>query len=333
MMKLAVFLLVLASAVVGRGADPLRTERGRVQFVPTEAEGQVAERFRMGAREFAWQASRLHEVENNFEIWEVTFPSPVKTAEEANNTVHCEYFRSLRGGKRPAVIVLHILGGDFPLSRLFCNALAQHGVHALFLKMPYYGPRREANSKRRMVSSDPEETVAGMTQAVLDVRFATAWLAAREEVDAEQLGAFGISLGGITAALAVTAEPKLQKACLLLAGGSIAHAGWESKEARPLREQWLAQGKTREEFVEILSVVDPVTYGAAARGKRILMLNATDDEVIPKVCTEALWTAFGQPEIQWYSGGHFSVAWHLFGALWRVGRFFGEAGLAGGGGG
>jgi hypothetical protein len=25
-------------------------------------------------------------------------------------------------GKRPAVIVLHILGGDFPLSRLFCNA-------------------------------------------------------------------------------------------------------------------------------------------------------------------------------------------------------------------
>jgi dienelactone hydrolase len=293
-----------------------------VQFAPAEAEAQVAERFRLPPQAFDWQAQRIHKVEQNFEVWDVTFPSPVKTAEEVNNTVHCEYFCSLRGGQRPAVIVLHILGGDFPLSRLFCNTLAQHGVHALFLKMPYYGPRRDPNSRRRMVSDDPEETVAGMTQAVLDVRYATAWLAARAEVDSRQLGIFGISLGGITAALAATAEPKLQNVCLLLAGGSIAQAGWDSKEARPLRERWLAQGKTREEFVEILRVVDPVTYAAAARDKRILMLNATDDEVIPRVCTEALWTALGQPEIKWYSGGHFSVAWHLFGALWQVGRFF-----------
>src|SRR4051812_41143199 len=235
MTKHVVFLLAWLSVGVGQGADQLSAEHGRVQFAPADAEAQIAERFRLPPQAFDWQAKQIHVVEHNFEIWELTYPSPVKTAEEANNTVHCEYFRSLRGGKRPAVIVLHILGGDFPLSRLFCNTLAQHGVHALFLKMPYYGPRRDPNSKRRMVSSDPQETVAGMTQAVLDVRFATAWLGAREEVDAEQLGAFGISLGGITAALAVTAEPKLKNACLLLAGGSIAHAGWESKEARPLR--------------------------------------------------------------------------------------------------
>lgn len=322
MMRRVALLLLLLSVGVGQGADQLRTENGRVQFAPADAEAQIAERFRLPPQAFDWQAKRVHEVEQNFEIWEVTFPSPVKTPEEANNTVHCEYFRSLRGGQRPAVVVLHILGGDFPLSRLFCNTLAQHGVHALFLKMPYYGPRRDPNSRRRMVSNDPEETVAGMTQAVLDVRYATAWLAARPEVDSRQLGIFGISLGGITAALAATAEPKLQNVCLLLAGGSIAQAGWNSKEARPLREQWLAQGKTREDFIEILRVVDPVTYAAAAREKRILMLNATDDEVIPKVCTEALWTALGQPEIKWYSGGHFSVAWHLLGALWQVGRFF-----------
>ena len=326
MMKQVVLLLTLLGGVVGRGADELPVERGRVQFVPGETESQIAERFQLKAQAFDWQAARVHEVEKNFEIWEVTFPSPVKTPEEANNTVHCEYFRSLRSGLRPAVIVLHILGGDFPLSRLFCNTLAQHGVHALFLKMPYYGPRRDPNSRRRMVSNDPQETVAGMTQAVLDVRFATAWLGTRPEVDAKQLGVFGISLGGITAALAATAEPKLNNVCLLLAGGSIAQAGWESKEARPLREQWLAQGKTREEFVEILSAVDPVTYAAAAKGKRIFMLNATTDEVIPRACTEALWTSLGEPPIKWYSGGHFSVAWHLFGALWQVGRFFGEEG-------
>ncbi len=317
-----IFLLTLFIAGIGSAAEQQPTEHGRTAFTPTEAEPQIAERFRLLPQSFDWQAKRLHEVETNFEVWEVTFPSPVKTPEEINNTVHCEYFRSLRGGQQPAVIVLHILGGDFPLSRLFCNTLGQHGVHALFLKMPYYGPRRDPNSRRRMVSNDPQETVAGMTQAVLDVRYATAWLAARPEVDANRLGIFGISLGGITGALAATAEPRLNNVCLLLAGGSIAQAGWDSKEARPLREQWIAQGKSREEFVKILSAVDPVTYAASARGKRILMLNATDDEVIPRACTDALWIAFGQPKIKWYSGGHFSVAWHLFGALWQVGRFF-----------
>ena len=77
-------------------------------------------------------------------MWNVTFPSPVVTPFEANNTVHCEYFQPKRAGKHPAVIVLHILGGDFPLSRLFCNRMAQQGVAALFVKMPYYGPRRGA---------------------------------------------------------------------------------------------------------------------------------------------------------------------------------------------
>ena len=92
--------------------------------------------------------------------------------------MHCEYYRSRLPGRRPGVIVLHIMGGDFALSRLFCNSLAQHGVCALFVKMPYYGPRRDLSSPRRMVSADPRQTVEGMTQAVLDIRRATAWLAA-----------------------------------------------------------------------------------------------------------------------------------------------------------
>jgi len=317
-----VVVLVLGAAVHSLAAENAPRETGRISLVPGATETQVPERFRLTPSTFDWQATRLHAVSPTFEVWDVTFPSPVTTPEEANNTVHCEYFRTAGNSPRPAVIVLHILGGDFPLSRLFCNALAQHGVHALFVKMPYYGPRRTPQSRRRMVSSDPEETVAGMTQAVLDVRFAAAWLANRQEVDADRLGIFGISLGGITSALAATAEPKLKNVCLLLAGGSIAKAGWDSVEARPLRERWLAQGKTREDFVDVLQVVDPVTYASSARGKRILMLNATDDEVIPRACTDALWVALGQPEIKWYSGGHFSVAWHLLGALWQVGRFF-----------
>jgi dienelactone hydrolase len=321
-MRCSTALAVTLLAIAVKADDIPLVEQGEIHFIPTPQEQQTPERFRLTEQSFAWRAQRLMTVTESLEVWDVTFPSPLKTPVEANNTVACEYYRSRQPGKRPAVIVLHILGGDFELSRLFCNALAQRGVCALFVKMPYYGPRRDPDSPRRMVSPDPAETVAGITQAVLDIRRATAWLAARPEVEADRLGIFGISLGGITGCLAAATEPRLRSVCLLLAGGDVGQVAWESLRLRGMREKLLAEGTSREDFIETLRAIDPVTYAPAARGKRILMLNAHSDEVIPRACTESLWQALGQPEIHWYSGGHYSSIRHLFNALNRVSRFF-----------
>ena len=148
-------------------------------------------------------------------LWEVTFPSPVVTPHPNNNTVHCEYFQPVAPGKHPGVIVLHILGGDFAGAVAFvlpCTLAPSRRGGVVRRRCSYYGPAPgRPEVKARMVSLDPQETVRGMTQAVLDVRQATAWLGSRPEIDAEQLGIMGISLGGITAALAASAEPRLEK--------------------------------------------------------------------------------------------------------------------------
>lgn len=322
---MSVIAVALSLASTLSAGDARFEERGSVCFVPTSAEEKLPAAFRLEPHEFAWQALRMETELAEFTVWDVTFPSPVETPVEMNNTVHCEYYQTKMAGRRPAVIVLHILGGDFPLSRLFCNALAQRGVSALFVKMPYYGPRRDPDSPRRMVSPDAQATVAGMTQAVLDIRRATAWLAARPENDAEQLGIFGISLGGITSCLAAANEPRLANACLLLAGGDVSQVAWDSLELRGMQKKLVAQGSSREEFLATLRTIDPVTYAAAARGKRILMLNASADEIIPRACTESLWKALGQPEIEWYSGGHYGVIRHVYRALHRVPDFFAQA--------
>jgi dienelactone hydrolase len=321
----ASFAVVSCLAGTLGAGDARFEERGSVCFVPTSEEAKLPAAFRLEAHEFAWQAQRMETELAEFTVWNVTFPSPVETPVAANNTVHCEYYQTSQPGRRPAVIVLHILGGDFPLSRLFCNALAQRGISALFVKMPYYGPRRDPDSPRRMVSPDARATVAGMTQAVLDIRRATAWLASRPENDPEQLGIFGISLGGIMSCLAAANEPRLGSACLLLAGGDVSQVAWDSLELRGMQEKLLARGSSREEFIETIRTVDPVTYAAAARGKRILMLNASADEVIPRACTESLWKALGQPKIEWYNGGHYGVIRHIFSALHRVPEFFAQA--------
>ena len=302
--------------------DRLPLKKGEVKFELTKSEAKVPERFRLEPHSFTYEEEPQREVSKRIGISMVRFPSPLKTDVEPNNTVHCEYYYPRREGKAPAVIVLHILGGDFPLARLFANSLAQHGVAALFLKMPYYGERRDPMSPRRMISKNPRETVEGMTQAILDIRRATAFLASREEVDPNQLGIFGISLGGITGGLAATSEPRLNNICLLLAGGDIGKIAWESPEVVKVRQAWLDGGGSKEEFLTLLRDIDPARYGENVRGRRILMLNATKDEIIPKACTESLWESFGKPEIVWYPGTHYTVAVHILSALDRSAKFF-----------
>jgi pimeloyl-ACP methyl ester carboxylesterase len=330
---LAGALVLVAGVLLARpglaiAESPVR--RGKVEFVPTELEDRVPERFRLRRHMFEFVCEPVETVCTKIAIAKVTFPSPVETPHANNNTVHCEYFQPLDGNgqparRRPAVIALHILGGDFELSRLFCRTLAHHGVGALFVKMPYYGPRRQLDAPARMISPDPRETVQGMTQAVLDIRRAAAWLAAQDEVDRDKLGVFGISLGGITGALAASAEPRLKNVYLMLAGGDIGQVAWESPELKPIRDRWLAAGGDRETYINTLRLVDPVVYARQFPGRRVEMLNARFDEVIPSACTISLWKSLGEPKLIWLDCGHYTAARFMFEALGRVTRFFQES--------
>lgn len=316
-------LVVLMGATVAFGDTIER--HGEVDFQPAPAEAELPEMYRLDAARFAFQQKSVPTTATGYKVWDLTFPSPLETPFEVNNTVHGEYFCPVGPDKHPGVIVLHILGGDFDLSRLFARQLAQKGVAALFIKLPYYGPRRPEGVKARMVSEDPRATVAGMRQAILDIRRGVAWLAAQEEIDSERLGVFGISLGGITGALALAIEPRLKMGCLMLAGGDVAKVAWEDARLAKLRDRWVDEGGTKEEFFELWKSIDPVTYAQRARGKRMLMLNARHDEIIPPACTESLWRALGEPEIVWYDAGHITAMRFLFDGLGRVTRFFSSA--------
>lgn len=316
---------VLIAATPLAAAEP-SFRLGEATFRPAKNEAIVPEHFRMPERTFTYR-QEFSEIRSSAKVAfsRITFPSPVVGALEANNTVHCELLlpkSATADRKVPGVVVLHILGGDFFLARIFCEHLAARNVATLFLIMPHYGPRRTPGNPARMVSDDPHQTVAGMKQAVLDIRYGAAFLASQPQIDAEQLGIMGISLGGITSALAAEAEPRFTKVGLLLAGGDISRVAWESPELRKIRERWLAKGGTRASLVETVALIDPLTYAKNLHGRKVLMLNASQDEIIPKACTESLWKALGEPEIHWWDTGHISAARHILSALDHVGKLF-----------
>ena len=271
------------TGLVRAESKALPVRDGRVTVATTEQEVRVAPRFRLLTDPFDYREEATPEVSKRVSISKITFPSPIKTTSEQNNTVHCEYYRPKSDKPVPAVIVLHILGGDFPLARVFANMFAEHGVAALFLKMPYYGERRSKDSPRRMISRNPRETAEGMTQAVLDVRRAGAWLAARPEVDKQRLGVTGISLGGIMSALSAAGEPRFRKVAIYLGGGKLGENLWsmDHRDAEAFRAEWLKIGETRESFLKLLEPVDPATHGRLLKDRDVLMVNAKTDEIIP----------------------------------------------------
>ncbi len=295
--------------------------RGEATFRPTGAESRVPERFRLEEATFPFEMESLREA-GGYSVWAVRFPSPIATPDPENNTVHAEYFCPSEGeGRRgPGVVVLHILGADFALSRYLAARLADQGVAALFVKLPYYGERRPAG--KRFLSADITRTITAMRQGVCDVRRAAAWLAARPEVDPEKLGVAGISLGGIVSALAASVDPAIHDACLLLAGGGLADILWEMPEAASYRALWIAAGRTKADLEALTRPFDPLTYAHGLKGKRVLMLNGNVDEVIPPRSARALWEAAGRPPIHWFDCGHYSAAGYLLPAIRRTVAFF-----------
>jgi poly(3-hydroxybutyrate) depolymerase len=250
-----------------------------------------------------------------------------------NNVVHAEFFDPVGfTGRRPAVVVLHILGSDFPLSRYMAARLADRGVAALFLKLPYYGERRPKAGPgpvpRRFFSADIERTMTSMRQGVCDVRRAICWLSSRPRVEPSRLGVAGISLGGIVSSIAVAVDPAVRDGVFLLAGGDLSRILWGMPETARFRESWKASGRTIQDLKELTDPFDPLTYARRLAGKRLMMIAGKVDEVVPPASTLALWEAAGRPPIHWYDCGHYSAIGFLLPGIRKTVDFLAEPALS-----
>ncbi len=77
------------------------------------------------------------------------------------------------------------------------------------------------------------------------------------------------------------------------------------------------------EFIRTIEQVDPATYGHRLRDRRVLMIEAAYDEVIPADNARALHASIGeQARIVWLNSGHYTAIWYLPREIIRLERFF-----------
>jgi dienelactone hydrolase len=302
--------LLLALAGFAPAAEPVKSI---VAFVPAGDDAAVPERFRLDRHTFPVELEKKYDLPaSGVEIHKLRFPSPVETPHTENNTVHCEYFVPKGKANVPAVLVLDILDGAQVVSRGEAMWLAQNDVAALVVQMAYYGPRRPAKERVRLLSPDIDHSVKAITQTVLDCRRAAAWLATRPEVDAKKLGIVGTSLGSFVGGLVAAAEPRLGSACLLLGGGDLVDAFYNHPKAAPFRAINELLGGGKEKLQKLIAPVDPITYAKWLKGKRLLLIAASRDDVVPPEAMKRLWAATGEPKLIWLDATHVGAAAYVF---------------------
>jgi dienelactone hydrolase len=303
-------------------ADP-SAERGTFHYKPIADQTDIPAAYRLDARDISYELKLKFEMRaSEVGVYRLTFPSPVETPFAENNIVQAEYYRPLGRGPFPAVIVLDITAGDGSVSRAIATHLAKHQVAALFVHMAYSGPRRPPNSKLRLMSPDLEQTKSAVRQTVLDLRCATAWLESRPELDGKRLGILGTSLGSFIAALTAEMEPKLGRVALLLSGGGFIDYWYDLPQAASFRFLYELLGGSREKMASAFAPIDPLTCAAQLKQRKLLMIAAKRDELVPPPMAKALWKASGEQKIIWYDCTHYGAVAYIVAGLDEVVKHF-----------
>jgi dienelactone hydrolase len=232
----------------------------------------------------------------DFTIYQIDFPSPIKTRWEENNRVFVYLYSP--PNPKGKVLVLHTLGTkSLNLEEEICRRFAQLGYEAGALVLPYHLQRRPAGlSKGWGFTANPSVMRETLIQSVDDVRrFLDIWCGR------EGVAIVGLSLGAIVSVAVMGVDERVQRGVFIMGGGNLPLL---------LRHSLLLSLKSfrwSEDEVSLLWDVDPLKYAHLIPPRPVLLINGRLDFVVPYNCSYALWKAMGKPQAEWLWCGHYGA--------------------------
>jgi dienelactone hydrolase len=177
------------------------------------------------------------------------------------------------------------------------------GLNLLVPVLPLHGPRQKpgANGGEGFMTIDLVDALHGFAQAAWDIRSAIRWIRFHDP-DAE-VGIYGISLGGYTAALTASLEEDL--ACVI-AGIPATDIVDLYRRHSPLnvRRKALASGALGPTAVDVHRVVSPLVLQPKPARDRRFLFAGIGDRMSTSRQARKLWEHWDRPQMAWYPGGH-----------------------------
>jgi dienelactone hydrolase len=201
-------------------------------------------------------------------------------------------------GRLPLAV---ILGGHYGSRRAMRFLGETPGVMVATLSYPFTGdPRPDALTFLRDIPK--------IRGAFLDtppaVMLALDYLTSLPGVDPTRIEAVGVSLGAPFMCIAGALDPRFSRVWVLHGSGG-SYVPLEAKTKRNIRF-----GTLRMLAAGIANVIiagpklDPVRWVPRIAPRPFVMVNASDDERLPRSAVDALYASAREPKEQWMSGGH-----------------------------
>lgn len=202
----------------------------------------------------------------------------------------------------PVILILPIIGGDYPLETHFARYFARHGMAAVLLR------------RDKLVKGERFDQIDGvLRQGTIDARQALDWIEAQPEYDASRIGLFGVSMGAIRGALLLPAEPRIRAAALGLVGGDLPWILANTEEPSIAKRRRAVMNKeniSRRELEERLRAAitfDPAAVASSVDPGKVFLVLATCDTSVPMRKGWELRRQMGKPETMIVPAGHYSA--------------------------
>jgi dienelactone hydrolase len=199
----------------------------------------------------------------------------------------------------PLVLLQHGAGGstESPYLEAAGGRWARQGAAVASIDFPLHGARADQKLATMLVASLSPDAVGDARtlvtefarQAVVDLERALDALATFPEIDTSRVVYAGFSLGALIGAAFCALDPRPRAAALALGGAGLAPDD-----------------------------VDPGRYIGRFAPRPLLLVNAEDDQRIPRTAAEALRAAAGDPvEQRWFPGAHDALPGQALKAMWE----------------
>lgn len=224
---------------------------------------------------------------------------------------------------RPTALLLHgyragqyaVEEAAWPIRWLF-----ERGLDVAIFVLPFHGVRAKRLRAPLFPGSDPRITNEGFRQSVLDARTLIHHLL--DVRGAPAVGVMGMSLGGYTASLLATLEPRLSFVVPLIPLSSIADVADRLGRFVGTDEQKALQ---RAGLDRVHRVVSPLARAPRVSRDRVLIAAAEGDTITPPAHAEKLGAHFGRAPLM-FSGGHILQLGRRD-AFRAIGKMLGELGM------
>lgn len=236
---------------------------------------------------------------NSFEFKTKYLPSTryeiatFKMKTEDKRSVQFTYFKNIKNGKYPLIILIPPIGGITPMEYYLAHYFGERNYNVIIPTI---------SSPIGQISISPNQLNEAFLSTNADTRGVISYISKFPEINAKNMVAIGTSLGGIRLALMLTVEKRIKAAGFIVAGADLPSIMRNSlqKSVKKYRQYFMEKYflQNEDEFEKLLRnkiTVDPLLIKNKFPADKVIFFQSSIDKDVPFKNQQLLWEILGKP--------------------------------------